>query len=173
MYWVEAVFHVFARYFRINTDIKEALKKVVEKVNLSCDKKEYIIEKPKDSPSNYAIIGLYFYDNNVINYAKTIKPSRRGELEITDLNNIYLNQKSLDIKLLPRGTAWFDVGTHDSFLTASNFISNIENNTGLMVANIEEIAYKNNWITKKKLLELSNPLSKTNYGEYLKKLIKE
>ena len=129
-----------------------------------------VIEKPKNAPSNYAVIGLYFYDNDVVDIAKNIKPSWRGELEITDVNNEYLKRNKLKVKLLPRGTAWFDAGTHDSFLEASNFIEAIEKRMGLMVGCLEEIAYHNGWITKEQLLKLAEPLMKTEYGKYLEKL---
>ena len=134
---------------------------------------EEIIEKPKNAPSNYAVIGLYYYDNNVINIAKNIKPSNRGEIEITDVNNEYLKNAKLKIKLLPRGTAWFDAGTHESFLEVSNFIETIEKRMGLMVGCIEEIAYHNEWITDKELLKLAEPLMKTEYGKYLENLVNE
>lgn len=134
---------------------------------------EKIIEKPKNAPSNYAVIGLYYYDNNVINIAKNIKPSNRGEIEITDVNNEYLKNAKLKIKLLPRGTAWFDAGTHESFLEVSNFIETIEKRMGLMVGCIEEIAYHNEWITDKELLKLAEPLMKTEYGKYLENLVNE
>ncbi|EHP86144.1 glucose-1-phosphate thymidylyltransferase RfbA [Methanotorris formicicus] len=132
-----------------------------------------IIEKPKNPPSNYAVIGLYFYDNDVIEIAKQVKPSWRGELEITDINNEYLNRGKLKVKLLPRGVAWFDAGTHESFLEATNFVAAIEGRQGLMVGCLEEIAYRNGWISREKLLELAKPLMKTDYGKYLERLSKE
>ena len=132
---------------------------------------EGVIEKPKNAPSNYAVIGLYYYDNKVIDIAKNVKPSDRGELEITDVNNEYLKNKKLNVKLLPRGTAWFDAGTHDSFLEASNFISAVEKRMGLMVGCLEEVAYHNGWITDEELLRLAKPLMKTEYGKYLEKLV--
>ncbi|MBW9221804.1 glucose-1-phosphate thymidylyltransferase RfbA [Methanothermococcus sp. SCGC AD-155-C09] len=132
-----------------------------------------IIEKPKDPPSNYAVIGLYFYDNHVVEIAKNVKPSWRGELEITDVNNEYLRRKKLKVKLLPRGTAWFDAGTHESLLETSNFIEAIENRMGLMVGCIEEIAYRNGWISKGDLLKLAKSLMKTEYGRYLKRIGEE
>ncbi|MBW9221289.1 glucose-1-phosphate thymidylyltransferase RfbA [Methanothermococcus sp. SCGC AD-155-M21] len=132
-----------------------------------------IIEKPKNPPSNYAVIGLYFYDNHVIEIAKNTKPSWRGELEITDVNNEYLRKKRLNVKLLPRGTAWFDAGTHESLLETSNFIEAIENRMGLMVGCIEEIAYRNGWISKGDLLKLAESLMKTEYGRYLKRIGEE
>ncbi|MDK2789550.1 MAG: glucose-phosphate thymidylyltransferase [Methanothermococcus sp.] len=130
-----------------------------------------IIEKPKNPPSNYAVIGLYFYDNEVVDIAKQIKPSWRGELEITDVNNEYLKKGKLKVKLLPRGTAWFDAGTHDSFLEASNFIYSIEKRMGLMIGCLEEVAYRNGWISEEQLLKLAKPLSKTDYGKYLERLV--
>ena len=132
-----------------------------------------IIEKPKNPPSNYAVIGLYFYDNDVIEIAKHVKPSWRGELEITDINNEYLRRGKLKVKLLPRGVAWFDAGTHESFLEATNFVAAIERRQGLMIGCLEEIAYRNGWITKEQLLELAKPLLKTDYGKYLERLANE
>jgi glucose-1-phosphate thymidylyltransferase len=132
-----------------------------------------IIEKPKNPPSNYAVIGLYFYDNEVIEIAKNVKPSWRGELEITDINNEYLKRGKLKVKLLPRGVAWFDAGTHESFLEATNFVAAIEKRQGLMIGCLEEIAYRNGWITKEELLKLAKPLLKTDYGKYLERLAKE
>ncbi|AIJ04936.1 glucose-1-phosphate thymidylyltransferase [Methanocaldococcus bathoardescens] len=132
-----------------------------------------IIEKPKNPPSNYAVIGLYFYDNDVIEIAKQVKPSWRGELEITDINNEYLRRGKLKVKLLPRGVAWFDAGTHESFLEATNFVAAIERRQGLMIGCLEEIAYRNGWITKEQLLELAKPLLKTDYGKYLERLANE
>lgn len=127
-------------------------------------------EKPKNPKSNYAVTGLYFYDNTVVSKAKSLKPSARGELEITDLNKLYLNEGSLDVKLLGRGIAWLDTGTHDSLLEASNYVSAIENRQGLMVACLEEIAYSKKYISREKLLELAEPLKKNEYGQYLLKI---
>jgi glucose-1-phosphate thymidylyltransferase len=127
-------------------------------------------EKPKNPKSNYAVTGLYFYDNTVVAKAKSRKPSARGELEITDLNKLYLNEGSLDVKLLGRGIAWLDTGTHDSLLEASNYVSAIENRQGLMVACLEEIAYSKKYISREKLLELAEPLKKNEYGQYLLKI---
>jgi len=124
-------------------------------------------EKPKHPKSNYAVIGMYFYDKEALNIAKNVKPSHRGELEITSVNQEYLNMGKLKVKLLGRGFAWFDAGTHDSFLEAGDFVATIEKRTGLMIGCIEEIAFKNGWITKDQLLELANPLKKTDYGKYL------
>ncbi|HBX87970.1 MAG TPA: glucose-1-phosphate thymidylyltransferase [Marinilabiliaceae bacterium] len=127
-------------------------------------------EKPSHPKSNYAVTGLYFYGNDVAKKAKSLKPSPRGELEITDLNRLYLNEENLQVKLLGRGMAWLDTGTHDSLLQASNFISTIEKRQGLKIACIEEIAYKKGWIDKKRLLTLAKPLEKNEYGQYLKKI---
>ena len=126
-----------------------------------------IEEKPEKPKSNYAVTGLYFYSNDVVEKAKNLKPSKRGELEITDLNRLYLEENRLNVKLLGRGFAWLDTGTHDSLLQASNFIATIEQRQGLKVSCIEEIAYKKGFITKEQLLELAKPLSKNQYGQYL------
>lgn len=130
-----------------------------------------IEEKPKVPKSNYAIVGLYFYPNNVINYSKQIKPSKRGELEISSINEKYLNNSELSVKLLGRGFTWLDTGTHDSLLEASNFIHTIEKHSGLKVACLEEIAYKMGYINKSQLLKLIEPLKKTGYGKYLLKKV--
>lgn len=127
-------------------------------------------EKPSHPKSNYAVTGLYFYGNDAAQKAKSLKPSPRGELEITDLNRLYLNEENLQVKLLGRGMAWLDTGTHDSLLQASNFISTIEKRQGLKIACIEEIAYKKGWIDKQQLLTLAKPLEKNEYGKYLKKI---
>jgi len=127
-------------------------------------------EKPSDPKSNYAVTGLYFYSNDVVEKAKSLKPSPRGELEITDLNRLYLNEGRLKVKLLGRGFAWLDTGTHDSLLQASNFIATIEQRQGLKVSCIEEIAFKKGYINKEQLLTLAQPLLKNQYGEYLCKL---
>jgi glucose-1-phosphate thymidylyltransferase len=129
-------------------------------------------EKPKQSKSNYAVTGLYFYDQKVVELANNLKPSARGELEITDLNKLYLNNNELFVEMMDRGYAWLDTGTHDSLLGAGQFISTIENRQGLKVACPEEIAYRKNWITKSDLENLAKPLLKNQYGEYLLKLIK-
>ncbi len=124
-------------------------------------------EKPKEPKSNYAVTGLYFYSNDVIAKARGLKPSPRGEYEITDLNKLYLDEKRLSLKVLGRGMAWLDTGTHDSLLQASNFISTIENRQGLKVACLEEIAFKKGFINKEQLLELAKPLLKNEYGAYM------
>jgi glucose-1-phosphate thymidylyltransferase len=130
-------------------------------------------EKPSQPKSNYAVTGLYFYGNDVIQKAKNLKPSKRGELEITDLNRLYLEEGRLNVKLLGRGMAWLDTGTHDSLLEAANFIATIENRQGLKVACIEEIAYRMKFIDRDQLLKLAEPLKKNNYGEYLIKIANE
>ena len=126
-----------------------------------------IEEKPKEPKSNYAVPGLYFYDKNVVDIAKNLKPSARGELEITDVNREYLNNKKLKVKVLGRGFAWLDTGTHDALLEASNFVQTVQKRQGLYVACIEEIAYRNGFISKEQLHALAEPLMKTEYGKYL------
>ncbi len=126
-----------------------------------------IEEKPENPKSSYAVVGLYFYPNNVVDIAKQIKPSKRGELEITSVNQEYLKQGDLKVELMGRGFAWLDTGTHESLLEASNFIQTIENRQGLKVACIEEIAYEMGYINKEKLIELAQPLKKNQYGQYL------
>ena len=128
-------------------------------------------EKPEKPKSNYAIPGLYFYDNSVIEKAKTIKPSARGELEITTVNERYLEEGILKVINLGRGTAWLDTGTHDALLEAANFVEAIQKRQGFYIACIEEIAYTKGWITAEKLKELAEPMMKTEYGKYLKNLI--
>ncbi|SFV57439.1 Glucose-1-phosphate thymidylyltransferase [hydrothermal vent metagenome] len=129
-------------------------------------------EKPRNPKSNYAVVGLYFYPNDVIQKAKEVKPSHRGELEITTLNQDYLNEERLRVELMGRGYAWLDTGTHESLLEASNFIQTIENRQGLKVACIEEIAYEMGYIDREKLLVLAEPLKKNQYGQYLIKRVK-
>ena len=130
-----------------------------------------IEEKPTNPKSNYAVTGLYFYDNDVVEIAKSVKPSHRGELEITSINEEYLKRNQLHVELLGRGFAWLDTGTHDSLLEAGQFVQTIEKRQGYKIACLEEIAYSNNWIDKQKILEISKPLSKNGYGQYLKKLV--
>jgi len=132
-----------------------------------------IEEKPTKPKSNYAVIGLYFYPNDVVKKAKDVKPSDRGELEITTLNQDYLKEERLKVELMGRGYAWLDTGTHESLLEASSFIQTIENRQSLKVACIEEIAYEMGYITKEKLLELAQPLKKNQYGQYLIRRAKE
>ncbi|HCJ9453885.1 TPA: glucose-1-phosphate thymidylyltransferase RfbA [Escherichia coli] len=129
-------------------------------------------EKPKKPKSNYAVTGLYFYDNNVIQLAKSLKPSERGELEITDINRLYLEQGNLSVAMMGRGYAWLDTGTHQSLNDASNFIQTLEERQGLKVACPEEIAYRKGFITANDVKNLAKPLAKNNYGKYLLKMVK-
>ena len=131
-----------------------------------------IEEKPKDPKSNYAIVGLYFYPNKVVEVAKQIKPSARGELEITSVNQAFLQAKELQVQLLGRGFAWLDTGTHDSLTEATNFVETLEKRQGLKISCLEEIAYRKGWISKEKLKELAQELSKNGYGQYLLDLVK-
>lgn len=126
-----------------------------------------IEEKPSEPKSHYAVTGLYFYDNSVIEKAKAVRPSQRGELEITDLNNMYLKEGTLNVQLLGRGMAWLDTGTHHSLLQASNFVESIEERQGLKIACLEEIAFNMGYINSQQLIELAQPLLKNNYGQYL------
>ena len=130
-------------------------------------------EKPETPKSKYAVPGLYFYDNTVIEKAKALKPSLRGELEITDLNRVYMEEKQLKVELLGRGMAWLDTGTHGSMLQASNFVEAVQNTQGTYIACLEEIAYRQGWISKDKVRELAQPLLKTKYGQYLIDIIEE
>ena len=132
-----------------------------------------IEEKPSKPKSNFAVTGLYFYDKQVVDLAKSLKPSLRGELEITDLNKLYLTQKSLSVEILDRGYAWLDTGTHDSLLDAGQFISTIENRQGLKVACPEEVSFRQGWINASKLEDLAKPLLKNQYGQYLMKILSE
>ena len=131
-----------------------------------------IEEKPKNPKSPYAVTGLYFYDNDVIDIAKSIKPSKRGELEITDVNKVYLENKKLKVEILGRGFAWLDTGTTDSLLKAAEFVSTVQNLEGMQIACLEEIAYSKGWINKKDIEESANKLKNTDYGKYLLNLIK-
>ena len=132
-----------------------------------------IEEKPENPKSNYAVTGLYFYDNTVVEKAKNLKPSDRGELEITDINKLYLDEDKLDVKVMGRGYAWLDTGTHDSMMEAASFIATIQKRQNLKVACLEEIAYRMGYISKEKLVELAQPMKKNDYGQYLLRLAKE
>ncbi|MFM8443855.1 MAG: sugar nucleotidyltransferase, partial [Methylococcus sp.] len=132
-----------------------------------------LVEKPSNPKSNYAVTGLYFYDNQVVDMAADLKPGPRGELEITDINRLYLEQGQLRVDRLGRGVAWLDTGTHDSLLQAANFIQTIEERQGLKICCPEEIAWSQGWITSEQLAEQAEPLRKSNYGEYLLRLLKQ
>jgi glucose-1-phosphate thymidylyltransferase len=130
-----------------------------------------IIEKPEKPKSNYAVVGLYFYDNQITDIAASIKPSARGELEITEVNNVYLQQGSLNVNVFGRGMAWLDTGTPESLLDASNYIATIERRQGLKIASPEEIAWRNNWLSDSELLKCATLLGNNKYGKYLKRLL--
>ena len=132
-----------------------------------------IVEKPKKPKSNYAVTGLYFYDNDVIKIAKTIKPSSRGELEITSINQAYLKKGKLKVDILGRGFAWLDTGTHESLLQASHFVQTIEARQSLKVACLEEIAFKQGWLSKSELLKIAGSMMKNSYGQYLRSLVRD
>jgi len=129
-------------------------------------------EKPKQPKSNYAVPGLYFYDRNVVKFAESLKPSARGEIEITDLNRIYLERGELRVSILGRGVAWLDAGTHDSLLQSANFIQAVQDRQGLMISCVEEIAYRMGFINREQLIELAKSMSSNSYGEYLLRLVK-
>lgn len=132
-----------------------------------------IEEKPEHPKSNYAVVGLYFYPNNVVDIAADIKPSARGELEITSVNQVYLNSNSLNVTTLPRGFAWLDTGTHDSLAEASIYVEVLEKRQGLKIACLEGIAYRQGWISRDKMIELATPMLKNQYGQYLMRIIDE
>jgi len=139
----------------------------------SCGKVLSLEEKPRQAKSNYAVTGLYFYDRQVVELAKNLQPSARGELEITDLNRLYLEQGKLKVEIMGRGYAWLDTGTHESLLDASQFIATLENRQGLKVACPEEIAYRQRWIDAEQLVHLAQPMAKNGYGQYLLRLLNE
>ncbi|MCZ2491595.1 glucose-1-phosphate thymidylyltransferase RfbA [Dellaglioa carnosa] len=132
-----------------------------------------IEEKPQKPKSNYAVTGLYFYDNDVIKIAKNIKPSDRGELEITDINRVYLSEKKLNVEVMGKGFAWLDTGTHESLLEAGQFIETVQRMQNMQVANLEEIAYRMGYISREQLIEQAQPLKKNNYGQYLLRIAEE
>jgi glucose-1-phosphate thymidylyltransferase len=132
-----------------------------------------LVEKPQKARSNYAVPGLYFYDNHVVQYAQSLTPSPRGELEITDLNQLYLKRNELEVVLLGRGVAWLDAGTHESLLQSANFIQAVQERQGLMISCIEEIAYRMGYIDQDQLLFLANSMASSNYGDYLLRMVKE
>ena len=139
------------------------------------DKEGHVLsieEKPRQPKSNYAAVGLYFYDSQITDIAAQIKPSARGELEITDVNKVYLQQNKLKVQLLSRGIAWLDTGTHDSMLQAGNFVQTVQQRQGLMISCPEEIAYRLGWITAEQVLKMAEPLKKNHYGDYLIRLVK-
>ena len=139
----------------------------------ACGKVLSLEEKPQNPKSNYAVPGLYFYDNKVVKIAREIRPSARGELEITSINNAYLERGHLEVKIFPRGMAWLDTGTYDGLLEAARFVSIIQKRQGLYISCIEEIAYRRGYISREQLLELAAPMKKTEYGQYLLKVAEE
>lgn len=159
--------HIFGYY------VQDPKRYGVAEVDNNTNKVLSLEEKPAQPKSNYAVTGLYFYDNQVVDIAKSLKPSSRGELEITDVNKIYLQQNQLKISKLTRGFAWLDTGTHQSYLEACNFIAAIENRQGLKIGCIEEIAYLKKYINAEQLLNLAKPMHKTEYGQYLYKLLEK
>lgn len=130
-----------------------------------------IVEKPKEPKSNHAVVGLYFYDNDVVTISKSLKPSARGELEITDVNVEYLKKQKLNVELIGRGTAWLDMGTHESLLQASNFIETIEQRQGLKICCPEEVAFHEQWISAEQVLDIAQPMKNSSYGKYLIKIV--
>lgn len=132
-----------------------------------------IVEKPAEPKSNYAVTGLYFYDNDVVEIAANVKPSARGEIEISDINQAYLDRGDLDVQVMGRGYAWLDTGTHDSLLEASSFIATIQKQQNLKVASLEEIAYRMGYIDLDQLAKLAQPLKKNDYGQYLLRIVAE
>jgi glucose-1-phosphate thymidylyltransferase len=143
-------------------------------IEFSADGKAISLEeKPIQAKSNYAIPGLYFYDKHVVGYAESLRPSPRGEIEITDLNRIYLNRNELNVSILGRGVAWLDAGTHESLLQSANFIQAVQDRQGLMISCLEEIAFRMGYITKEQLIGLAQSMSSNKYGSYLMRLVKD
>jgi len=132
-----------------------------------------IVEKPTNPKSNYAVTGLYFYDNDVVNIAARVQPSARGEIEISDINQAYLERGDLDVQVMGRGYAWLDTGTHDSLIEASSFVATLQNQQNLKIASLEEIAYRMGYISLRQLEALAQPLQKNDYGQYLLRIIAE
>jgi glucose-1-phosphate thymidylyltransferase len=165
---VDVVVHLAARVHVMNENTQDPLAEFDGK-----NKVVSLEEKPSQPKSNYAVTGLYFYDQDVVKMAKSLKPSKRNELEITDLNRLYLDQNQLHVEVMGRGYAWLDRGTHESLLEASQFIATLENRQGLKVACPEEIAYRQNWINAHELEALAAPLLKNGYGQYLKRILQE